>query len=242
MAKTLYVAVTFHGFGHVAQTAPIVNTLMERNPTLRVVIESAAPRELLAVHFREPFDHVNANTDFGMVMHDSLDVDAEASHQRYLAQIGRWEEEVDSSARRLSDNRASLLLANVPYLPLIAAKRLGIPAFGYCSLNWLETYGAYCSRFRGSDEVQVLLQTAYRSATMFLVPEPGMPMPELAHVRNIGPVARIGKACRAQLQSILDVGDGTRIAVLFMGGVHTPVDFSRFPKREDLFWVIGGTR
>jgi len=39
----LVVSISCHGFGHVAQTAPILNLLHERMPHLRLTVRSAVP-------------------------------------------------------------------------------------------------------------------------------------------------------------------------------------------------------
>jgi hypothetical protein len=239
--RTLYVAITYHGYGHIAQTAPVVNALCARRPDLRVVVESAAPRTVLSNHFHVPFEHVECGTDFGMVMRDSLDVDAPASHARYLAQLARWEEEIEASVQRLRRHGASLLLGNVPYIPLLAARRYGCPAIALCSLNWAEIYLAYCASWPRAAEVHARLLEAYASADAFIRPAPSMPMPALANTVGVGPIARVGRRDPAHLRSCLGLAAGTRVVAVFMGGVPTPLPLARWPRSEGMHWLVGGS-
>lgn len=239
--RTLYVAITYHGYGHIAQTAPVVNALCARRPDLRVVVESAAPRAVLSKHFHVSFDHVECGTDFGMVMHDSLNVDAPASHARYLAQLVGWEDAIEASLNRLRRQRPSLLLGNVPYIPLLAARRYGCPAIALCSLNWAEIYLPYCASSQGAAEVHAHLLEAYASAHAFIRPAPSMPMASLANGLGVGPIARIGRRDPAHLKACLGLAAGTRVVAVFMGGVPTPLPLARWPRTEGVHWLVGGS-
>lgn len=239
--RTLYVAITYHGYGHVAQTAPVVNALCAHRPDLRVVVESAAPRAVLSKHFHVPFEHVECGTDFGMVMHDSLNVDVPASHARYLEQLAGWEDAVEASFDRLRRQRPSLLLGNVPYIPLLAARRYGCPAIALCSLNWADIYLPYCASAPGAAQVHARLLEAYASAHAFIRPAPSMPMPALANGLGVGPIARIGRRDPAHLKARLGLAAGTRVVAVFMGGVPTPLPLAHWPRSEGVHWLVGGS-
>lgn len=238
---TLYVALTYHGFGHVAQTAPIVNVLMEEEPLLRLVIESQAPGSLLRKHFHHPFEHIDCGTDFGMVMHDSLDVDAAASHLRYCEQLQQWDALIAASRARLQQHQATLLFGNVPYVPLVAAHQLGIPSVSMCSLHWASIYQAYCGQLPGGDEVYRQLLQAYRSGDVFVAPAPSMPMPELQNIVRTGPIARIGRPCRRELVQQIGLAEDTRLVAVFMGGVETDIPLAGWPLAPGIHWLIAGT-
>ncbi|MEK7206896.1 MAG: hypothetical protein AAB134_03335, partial [Pseudomonadota bacterium] len=64
----LLVALSAHGFGHAAQTAPVVNALRQRFPDLRLTLRTRLPRAFLASRFDGEFEWVPQESDFGMVM------------------------------------------------------------------------------------------------------------------------------------------------------------------------------
>jgi hypothetical protein len=109
-----------------------------------------------------------------MVMHDSLDVDAAASHARYQAQFAQWDTLIAQCCERLASHRASLMFGNVPYLPVVAADRLGTPAVSMCSLHWANIYAAYCMDMPDGAAIHRRLLDAYRSGTVFVAPAPSI--------------------------------------------------------------------
>jgi hypothetical protein len=61
----LVVSISGHGFGHVAQTAPILNLLHERMPQLRRTVRSAVPLAYLRSRIHVPFDYLPSHGDIG---------------------------------------------------------------------------------------------------------------------------------------------------------------------------------
>jgi UDP:flavonoid glycosyltransferase YjiC (YdhE family) len=238
MSATLYVAISSHGYGHIAQTAPVVNELYRRMRDLRVVVECAASRDVLAKRFDMAFDHVPVSSDFGMVMKNALEVDVAASHARYADAHARLDAAIEESRKCLMEHGADLLLANVPYVPLIAAKRLGLPAIAMCSLNWADIYHALCTGMPGADRIQQDMVCGYEAANVFIALKPGMDMPELRDVRKIGPVAATGKSVRSALNAKLGLSDGERLVAVSMGGIATELATNEWPRIAGVTWVM----
>lgn len=237
-APTLYVAVSFHGFGHVAQTAPVVNALRRLRPDLRLVVQSAAPETLLRSRFEGPFDHVARASDFGMKMASSLEVLAGPSHDAYAALHADWDRAVAEEWQRIAPWEPGLLLANVPYLSLAAAHRGGVPAVALASLTWAHTYPAYCRALPGAAGIGAEMLAAYASARLVLAPEPAMAMPGLANLRPIGPIARLGRSRRAALCEHLGIAGDARLVLVFLGGVRTALGVADWPRPEGLHWLV----
>ena len=72
----LLVCISAHGFGHVAQVAPVLNALGERMPDLRLTVRATAPLVHLQSRIRIPFNYVRDSGDIGMLMSSALDVRA----------------------------------------------------------------------------------------------------------------------------------------------------------------------
>ena len=237
----LYVVISHHGFGHIAQTAPVVAALKRKLGRLRVVIQCNAPYGILQEHFHLPFEHVAEAADFGMVMRNSLDVDVATSHANYLAWHVDWERKVQTCAERLRRLQPQLLLSNVAYLPLAGAREAGIPAVGFCSLNWADIYYPYCRELPGAETVYRQMLEAYAGAQLFLVPTPGMPMSDLPNRVAIGPVARVGRDRREAIDRRLNLGREDRLVLLFMGGVHTDLPLAQWPALPGVQLLTSGT-
>ena len=173
-----------------------------------------------------------------MQMDSALDVDRARSAADYAAFHAAWDTQVAATAQLLADVDADLLLANVPYLPLAAAARIGLPSAALCSLNWAGIYRSYFGARPEAPAILAAMTSAYNSAEMFLCPAPSMPMPELRHVRPIGPLARLGRVRQAELRAQLGVVEGQRLVLVTPGGIPLRLPMERWPRQADIHWIV----
>ena len=243
MAKPphLLVAVSAHGYGHISQTAPIVNRLRQIRPTLRLTVMADVSRNVLAQYFDAPWDHLAMAGDIGMVMTSALDVQAQASADAYREFHRHWDQKVTHAAHTLQSLDPNLLLANAPYLPLAAAARAGIPAVALSSLNWADMYQHYCGEHPEATHIHAQILAAYNSATYFLCLTPGMPMNNLSRRHIIGPVARVGRERRAEMLQRLALHNKERVVLLSLGGIPTHINRERWPSVPGVRWLLPET-
>lgn len=234
----LLVDISPHGFGHVAQTAPVVNELARRVPNLRVTVRCAAPGALLAQRFDCAYGHLPLAFDFGMAMVNAVDVQVEQSALAYAAFHSGWERRVELEAEALALLAPDLLLANVPYLTLAAASRAGVPAVAMCSLNWADIYGHYCGHRPEAPEIRRQMLAAYDGAAAFLRLTPSMPMPDLERARTVGPVARRGRNLRGELTAALGAPADEKLVLVAMGGLDFRLPVERWPRLAGVRWLV----
>ena len=234
----LLVDLTYHGFGHIAQTAPVINALAERLPDLRVTLRSGAPHEVLALRFNCEFTLISKGLDFGMEMVDAVAVNVEGSAEAYRNFHHDWKGRVALEAEEMVALAPDLLFANVPYLSLAAAARAGIPSVAMCSLNWADIYAHYCHDRPEAPEIHAQMLAAYNSAAHFLRPLPAMPMENLANGRAIGPIARLGRNRRAEIDAKMGLADGDRLVLIAMGGIAFRLSLDNWPRIPGVRWVV----
>ena len=234
----LLVAITAHGYGHVAQTAPVVNALRQRLPQLRLTLYSSLPHDFLVGRFAGDFTHIAHAPDVGMCMKDALEVDVAASGRAYRHYHRHWEAAVTAEARLLVSHAPDVVLANVPYRILAAAARADIPALAMCNLNWLDIYRHFCAALPESTAVRGEILGAYRSARVFLQPTPHMPMPDLENRVAIGPVARTGIDRRAAIRQGLGLSAACKLILVSLGGVATQISLADWPPLADVCWIV----
>ncbi len=140
----LVVSISGHGFGHVAQTAPVLNTLHQLMPQLRITVRSTVPLAHLRSRIHAPFTHLSSEGDIGMLMSSALDVSVEDSRVAYQKFHADWDKRIEEEVRILRELKADFVLSNVGYLPLAGAQQAGIPNAALCSLNWADIYCHYC--------------------------------------------------------------------------------------------------
>lgn len=233
----LYVDISSHGLGHLAQTAPVLNALRARLPALRLTVRSGISRVQLARRIHGEFAHIANASDFGLKMHDAVAVDVAASLAAYRAFHNNWDMRVAEEAAALRALAPDLVLANVSYLALAAAARAGIAAVGMCSLNWADIFYPYCAAEPDAAAMRDQMLAAYNSAQMFLRVTPGMSMTDFARLRVIGPCAVRGNDQRAVLRAQLGLDDNQRLALVAMGGMAMPLSSHTWPRCAGLSWI-----
>jgi hypothetical protein len=234
----LLVDISAHGFGHVSQTAPVVNALSQLIPALRVTVRTAAPISILQQRFQCEFTHIPVAFDFGMTMSNAVDVMVDESAANYREFHADWGAKVQREAQAMRALSPDLLLANIPYLSLAAAQLASVRAVAMCSLNWADIYRPYCVRDSASREVYAQMSAAYNSAEYFLQPQPSMPMPGFFNTRQINPIAKIGRNQRALLATHLLSVTAEKWVLVAMGGMEFRLPMEAWPRIPGVRWLV----
>lgn len=237
----LLVDISAHGLGHLAQTAPVINALQVLAPDLQLTVRSAIPRERLALRIGGHFTHVAEARDFGLVMHNAVDIDLVASAMRYREFHADWPQRVAAEADWLRRHGIDALVANVAYLPLAAAAEAGIPAFGLSSLNWSEMFAHYLGSEPWAAEIHAQILAAYRSGKAFLRVTPGLAMADLPGRYDIAPIASIGRRDRKRVAKMMDLDESERWLLLAMGGMEFRLPVEDWPQIPGLNWLVPGS-
>jgi hypothetical protein len=237
-APHLFVALSGHGFGHLAQAAPVLNALRRRLPALRLTVQSALSGDVLQARIAGELTHIPEATDLGMIMASALEVKTAESLTAYRAFHADWEHRLARQTALLKEHAPDLLFANIPYLPLAAAAQAGIPAVALCSLNWADILKSYWPDNAGVERWCEIMLAAYNSAAVFLRPVPAMPMPELRNTQEIGPIAALGRDLRAELNRRFGLPEDGILVLITLGGIDTPLPMARWSVHPGLYWII----
>ncbi len=234
----LFVDISSHGFGHLAQVAPILNALQRRQVNVRLTVRSALPAARLRARIDAAFAHLDAASDFGFVMHDAVRLDLPATLRRYRDLHDDWAERVAAEARLLSDLRPALVLTDVAYLPLAGAAWAGVPAWSMCSLNWADLFGHFFGKETDAPRIHGEILAAYRSAERFLRLTPAMPMADLPNAQAVAPVASLGARHAVALRAKLGVDACTRLVLVAYGGFDRDLGAGNWPLAPHVHWLI----
>lgn len=236
----LLVDISGHGLGHAAQMAAVLPSLAAALPGLRLTLRSSASETALRDMIPLPFTLLPLEGDVGMIMHGPTRVDAEASLAAYAALHQDWEAAISAEAERLRALAPDLLLADVSYLGLAGAQRLGLPNLALCSLNWADILEAYCGSLPGAPAILAQIRAAYAGADAFLRLEPAMPMATLPNTRSVPPVARLGRDRRSDLEAAGLIEPGEILILVSFGGIPMGRDMAVLPVRPGWRWLLGG--
>lgn len=233
-SKHLVVVISGHGFGHAAMTAPLIYALQQSCPNLRITIRAKLPEQFLRSVMPFRFEHYQESTDFGMVMHDAFNVDLKKSLARYQQLHQHWQDNITAEVERLTQLQTDYLISNIAYLPLAAAKQMGIPAIAFGCLNWAEIFQYY---FNDQQQIHTQIFDAYARADVTIRTQPAMPMAGLES-KTVGPVACIGTNRRALLLDRLALADNSRLVLASMGGIKTEMNIEKWPVIDGVHYII----
>lgn len=244
----LLVALSSHGFGHLSQAAPVINQLRELIPNLRLSIRAAFPAEHIQRRIFNPDVLQPVADDFGMMMRDALTVDLSASLHAYQTFHASLAERIELLSKELLEQKFDLVLADIPYLTLAAAQKVGIPSVALCSLNWADILEnalllATATQPENTAAQQPLspelarvgaeivreIRDIYQQADCFLLPTPSMPMSTLTNTLTIGPVCTPGVKCREALTLNTQVAENAWFVLVGMGGMPFDLKPDKWP-------------
>ena len=236
MLPHLFVDISSHGLGHLAQVAPILNELGCRQPELRLTVRSGVLETKLRERLHVEFTYIEGRSDFGFIMHDAVRIDLAASAAAYRAQHDDWAQRVAAEAVLLAELAPDLVLTDAAYLPLAGAAQAGIAALSMCSLNWAELFAHFFGNEAWAAPIHLQMLAAYRSAECFLRLTPAMAMADLPRRRAIAPVAALGR--RIALHERLGCAPGDQIVLVAFGGFDTDLSAEHWPRSTGLHWLI----
>lgn len=233
----LLLAVSGHGYGHLAQCAPVINALWQEIPDLQLAVCGALPRHVIAARLDRAFTFLPVELDPVLCMRSAWEIDVPASHRVYREFHRNWQTGLRHDADLLATLAPDLVLADIPYRMLHAAQQRNTPAVALCSLNWAAIYTACCRTEDADTAMLEAMLAGYRAAREFLAPEPALPMPELENYRAIGPIARLGRQRREELLARCDLPQGARLVLVALGGIATGLPLANWPRRKGLVWL-----
>lgn len=241
--KHLLIDISGHGFGHLAQTACVVNELLPFSEKLQITIRSSLPENIVRQRLKLPFDYLNHELDKGMVMKNAVEVDIDASLSWYQKQHARYAEWLNQEVENIARIQPDLMLCNIPYISIEAASQLGIKTFALCSLNWFDILKSYCEQSQITDEStrQILKQIkmAYSRADCFFRPQPSLEMPEFDNTLEINAIASKGfsqPSVLADAYSSYDPDD--KFVLVSMGGISSNFSLEKWPVIAGVKWVM----
>lgn len=218
-------------------TAPIVIGLSKFFDGISLTLRSEVPERWLRERIPVTFRTAPPPPDPAMAMLSPFDVDAAASAAKYNDLFDNWNNVVKSEAEKLRELEPDLVLANVPFVSIAAAKALRIPAAAFSSLNWADVYKAYCLHQPEGRDIHARILEAYRAAEVFLRPTPSMPMDDLPNRRQIGPVARLGCRQRQRLKPLSSQGQDERFVLVSFDGIGGFTSF-HLPQIGGVRWFV----
>ncbi|MEM1311463.1 MAG: glycosyl transferase [Cyanobacteria bacterium P01_D01_bin.71] len=145
--KTLYIAITNHGFGHATRATAVAATVQQLVPDINIILATTAPRWLLESYLDAPFTLRQVTVDIGVLQQDSLTINKEATlaalQQIHYSQTALVEQE----ATFFTSAGVDLVLGDIPPLIASAAQAANIPCWMMSNFGWDFIYRPWGGEF-----------------------------------------------------------------------------------------------
>lgn len=223
----IYCAISSHGYGHAAQTIPLLNELGRRRPGLKAFLRTNVPPALFEGRLAVEWEVSPAATDVGCIQRGPLTIDIGATWREHRLFHGDWEAHVEEETRLITARAPALVLANIPPLAVEAAARAGVPAVGFCSISWDGVLAPWLDQEpAGPDDGQdgrlallAHIRRAYGLADVMIRPAPGTEVTAFRRVADVGPIARALTPERERLRQAVGARPNERLVVVGFGGI-----------------------
>jgi hypothetical protein len=212
------VYVTSHGFGHLNRVVAPINHLPLDIP---VIIRCQA--ELFGrwhERLERPAKLEAGVWDSGALNPpgDSAATDGAATIAQARRVFAEALTRVVAEAKKLRDEGTAAVLCDAPCLPLVAARRAGVPGYLLANFSWAEIYEPHARKVGGDARRFVAeVRAAYRHATAVFRAEPALPMKEIREQIPVGMVVNPGRERRQELRETLGLGADTKCVYFYIG-------------------------
>ncbi|MFO0949908.1 MAG: hypothetical protein U0835_01905 [Isosphaeraceae bacterium] len=214
----LVVYVTSHGFGHLNRSVAVINLVPADVPV--TIRSDPSLFDHWGERLRRPAELEAHVSDSGAVNPpgDSASTDGPATLERAARVHAMALESLDVEVERLRTGGVAAVLSDVPPLPLVAARRAGVPGFALANFTWAEIYAPHARRL-GGDALRLVadLRAAYRQAEAVFRASPGLKMNEFRRSIDVGMVVTPGRDRRAELRATLGLGKAERLVYFYIG-------------------------
>ena len=207
-----------HGFGHASRDIEVLNELGRRRPDIGVIVRTAAPRWMFDLTMTRTVDWRPRESDTGIVQIDSLSLDAVTTIQRAEAFHRQLSEDARVEAGWLRREGVTLVVADIPALPIAAAAEAGIPAIALGNFTWDWIYAGYEDQLRHGSELIGRLREAYAKADLALRLPMSGGFDMFSRVVDLPFIARRSRRRPSDVRRYLNLPDDQPLVLLSFGG------------------------
>jgi hypothetical protein len=128
--------VSGHGFGHAVRTATVLRAVRALDPALGIAVVTSSPENVFRQAVGPGLVFRRERTDVGLVQRGALVIDTRATREAGEAFERDLPVRVAREAAWLREIGASVVVADVPPLALLAAVRAEVPAIAITNFSW----------------------------------------------------------------------------------------------------------
>jgi len=219
----IWCAISGHGYGHAAQTVPVLNELGRRIPSLTVVLGTTVPDSFFKSRLTIPWKRMSLDQGGGCVQQGPLSINIPATWSAYQKFHDNWEERVTREMVVMRSCTPDLILSNISYLALEAGSKARIPSIALASLTWDEVLELYVERENLEHRATInRIRESYQFASHVIRMLPSLGMDVFGEVTDVGPIGQPPLAPSVTLREKIQWKPQVPVVLVALGGV--PVD------------------
>lgn len=201
--------ITAHGFGHAVRSLEVIKALRAMAPQVEITIVSAIPSFLVAQNLVEPLPQRMQVLDVGMVQHDNLRLDLDATFRAVEDLHRRRQALIDEELAFYRKERITAVVSDVAFLPFLAATRYGIPNVGMGNFTWDWIYQHYATRDNRWQGLVNWVRDCYRHCRLFLQLPMHGDCSACPRIVPVPLVARHAARSREQVRNLIGIAPAT---------------------------------
>jgi UDP:flavonoid glycosyltransferase YjiC (YdhE family) len=236
LTPTVALAVSGHGFGHSVRAAEVARAMLKRGA--HVLVRTDAPRWLFPEDV-EWLPSPGGPLDIGVVQHDGLDFDIDATRDRWRAFAREFETRATAEGELLREAGVDIVVGDIPPLAFAAAAHAGLPSIAVGNFTWDWIYAVWPD----FDDVLGCVRSAYGRADMLLrLPLHATDAEAFAafeQVLDVPLIARHATRSRNEVRRELGLAADERVVLISFGGFNAVgLDVSRLGRWSDYTFVL----
>ena len=216
----IWCSISGHGFGHAAQTVPVLNELGARISGLKALLRTTVPRRFFEERLTIECEVSPQPQDIGCVQDNPLRIDRGATWAATQRFHERWDALVEEEVLAIRSRAPALLLSNISHLAVEAGARAGLPTIAMSSLSWDQILEPLMTP-GDTQQAEVIQQIrqAYSHADLLMRLTPGMSFPAFPKQTDLSPIVRPLVPERARLIAALEVQPEECLVLVGFGGI-----------------------
>lgn len=167
MKKVAYY-ITAHGYGHGTRSCDIINAISETDPDVSIIVKTDLPPTFLQSRLPNTVRMVPGAFDVGLIQKDSIRVDMAASFTAVEQFYQQTEKLVEQERAFIRKEGIDAVVADIPAIPLMAAKLNGTPGIAVGNFGWDWIYSDFIPQNPEWKTYAGLFRKAYEQTDLLL--------------------------------------------------------------------------
>jgi len=224
-----------HGYGHAVRSVQLINALSGVNVTLFTTIE----KKYFEHEINTPFDYQYCELDCGCIQSDALEIDIQATYQRYSAIQNQRDIKIADCKKQLISKNIEFIISDIVPIAFTIAKQLGLPSLAISNFTWVEIYDEYISTEPNFKPLIASIRQDYSNADFYARLYPGLEQHPFSQYKDMDLLCRHNAKNKDWLFHQLGIEPSKKLCLIYIGqyGLHHS-NWQKLSEYKD--WVFIG--